>query len=60
MEVFSFKSTNIEITANTAADMANCWRRFRARVGDKAETYCDYRSTLPARLNSHCRITATR
>lgn len=60
MEVFSFKSANIEITANTAADMANCWRRFRARVGDKAETYCDYRSTLPARLNSHCRITATR
>lgn len=50
MEVFSFKSANIEITANTAADMANCWRRFRARVGDKAETYCDYRSTLPGLL----------
>lgn len=50
MEVFSFKSTNIEITANTAADMANCWRRFRARVGDKADTYCDYRSTLPGSL----------
>lgn len=50
MEVFSFKSANIEITANTAADMANCWRRFRARVGDKAETYCDYRSTLPGSL----------
>lgn len=50
MEVFSFKSENVEITANTAADMANCWRRFRARVGDKAETYCDYRSTLPGSL----------
>lgn len=50
MEVFSFKSANVEITANTAADMANCWRRFRARVGDKADTYCDYRSTLPGSL----------
>ena len=50
MEVFSFKSANIEITANTAADMANCWRRFRARVGDKAESYCDYRSTIPGSL----------
>ena len=50
MEVFSFKSANIEITANTAADMANCWRRFRARVGDKAESYCDYRSSLPGLL----------
>ncbi len=50
MEVFSFKSTNIEITANTAADMANCWRRFRARVGDKAETYCDYRKDTSGSL----------
>ena len=50
MEVLSFKSANVEITANTAADMANCWRRFRARVGGKAETYCDYRSTLPGSL----------
>ena len=46
MEVFSFKSANVAITVNTAADMANCWRRFRARVGDKADTYCDYRCTL--------------
>lgn len=50
MEVLSFKSENVEITANTSADMANCWRRFRARVGDKAYTYCDYRSTLPGSL----------
>ena len=50
MEVLSFKSANVEITANTAADMANCWRRFRARVGEKAEIYCDYRSTLPGNL----------
>lgn len=50
MEVFSFKSANVAITANTAADMANGWRRFRARVGDKAETYCDYRSTLSGSL----------
>lgn len=50
MEVFSFKSANVEITANTAADMVNCWRRFRARVGDKAGIYCDYRSTLPGSL----------
>lgn len=47
MEVLSFKSENIEISANTAADMVKCWRRFRARVGEKAHTYCDYRSTLP-------------
>ena len=50
MEVLSFKSANVEITANTAADMANCWRRFRARVGDKSDTYCDYRSTIPGTL----------
>lgn len=50
MEVLSFKSENVEITANTAADMANCWHRFRARVGNKADTYCDYRSTLPGTL----------
>ncbi|MDE6192700.1 MAG: restriction endonuclease-like protein [Muribaculaceae bacterium] len=50
MEVLSFKSENVEITANTAADMANCWRRFCARVKEKALTYCDYRSTLPGSL----------
>ena len=50
MEVLSFKSHNVEITANTAADMANCWQRFRARVKEKATTYCDYRSTLPGTL----------
>lgn len=50
MEILSFKSANVEITANTAADMANCWRRFRARVGEKSETYCDYRSTLSGSL----------
>ena len=50
MEVLSFKSANVEITANTAADMANCWRRFRARVGDKSDKYCDYRSTIPGTL----------
>ena len=48
MEILSFKSENgkVAITANTAADMATCWRRFRARVGEKSSTYCDYRSTL--------------
>ena len=50
MEVLSFKSENIEIAANTAADMANCWYRFRVRVGDRADTYCDYRSTLSGNL----------
>lgn len=50
MEVLSFKSENVKITANTAADMANCWQRFRARVREKATTYCDYRSTLPGSL----------
>lgn len=52
MEVFSFtnENGNVAITANTAADMANCWHRFRARVGDKATTYCDYRSTMNGSL----------
>lgn len=50
MEVLSFKSTNVEISAKTAADMATCWHRFRARVGNKADTYCDYRSTLSGSL----------
>ena len=50
MEVLSFKSHNLKITANTAADMANCWQRFRARVKEKATTYCDYRSTLTGNL----------
>ena len=51
MEVLSFKSANIEITANTVADMANCWERFRARAGEKANAYCDYRSTIPGVLS---------
>lgn len=50
MEVLSFKSTNVEISANTAADLATCWRRFRARVGEKSETYCDYRCSLVGSL----------
>lgn len=50
MEVLSFKSQNVKITANTAADMANCWQRFRARVREKAINYCDYRCTLPGTL----------
>lgn len=52
MEVLSFKSEdgNVAITINTATDMAAGWRRFRARVGEKSETYCDYRSTLVGTL----------
>ena len=60
MEVLIFKSENgnVKITASTAADMANCWRRFRARVEDseiaksesKASLYCDYHSTLKGTL----------
>ena len=50
MEVLSIKSANVEIPANTAADMATCWQRFRARVGEKSETYCDYRSSLVGSL----------
>lgn len=52
MEVFSFTSTDgiVSVTANTAADMANNWRRFSARVREKGPTYCDYRSTLPGTL----------
>ena len=53
MDVLSFKSDDgkIAITASTAADMANCWQRFRSRVKEKATTYCDYRSTLEGTLN---------
>lgn len=52
MEVLSFASTDgiVAVTANTAADMANNWRRFRARVRDKGLTYCDYRSTIDGQL----------
>ncbi len=53
MDIFSYKSDdeNIVITASTAADMTNCWHRFRSRVKEKAMTYCDYRSTLPGTLS---------
>ena len=51
MEVLRFKSANVEITATTAADMSANWRRFRSRVANgTAETYCDYRSTIPGTL----------
>ena len=56
--IFTSENGNVKITASTAADMANCWRRFRARVEDsetakseaKATHYCDYHSTLKGRL----------
>ncbi|MDE6346335.1 MAG: restriction endonuclease-like protein [Muribaculaceae bacterium] len=52
MDVLLFKSDDgkIAITASTAADMANCWQRFRSRVKEKSTTYCDYRSTLAGSL----------
>ena len=52
MDVLSFVSEDgsIAVNAGTAADMANCWRRFRSRVGENASTYCDYRSTLRGTL----------
>lgn len=53
MDVLSFKSTDgkIAITAATAADMSANWQRFRSRVTNgTAETYCDYRSTIPGSL----------
>ena len=52
MDVFSFISEdgNIAINIGTNADMANCWFRFRSRVGEKASTYCDYFSSLPGVL----------
>mgnify|MGYP002521352337 CR=1 FL=1 len=53
MDVLSYKSTDglVAITVSTAADMANCWRRFSVRVGEKATTYCNYRSTIAGRLS---------
>ena len=53
MDVLSYKSTDghVAITVSTAADMANCWRRFSVRVGEKATTYCYYRSTIAGRLS---------
>lgn len=52
MDVLSFKSEDdkIAITVSTAANMANCWQRFRSRVKEKAASYCDYRSTLAGTL----------
>ena len=52
MDVLSYKSTDglVAITVSTAADMANCWRRFSVRVGEKATAYCNYRSTIAGRL----------
>ncbi len=54
MDVLSFISTdeNVKITATTAADMSANWQRFRSRVANgTAETYCDYRSTIPGALH---------
>lgn len=53
MEVLSFISSdqNIRITVSTAADMSANWNRFRSRVSNgTAEIYCDYRSTIPGKL----------
>ena len=52
MAVLSFQSTDgkVAIKASTAADTANCWRRFSARVGENASRYCSYRSSLAGRL----------
>lgn len=53
MDVLSFISAdgNIAINVGTAADIANCWHRFRSRVGEKAPIYCDYHATLPGTLS---------
>ena len=52
MAVLSFQSANgkVAIKASTAADTANCWRRFSSRVGENASRYCSYRSSLAGRL----------
>ncbi len=53
MDVLHFNSAdgNIAITASTAADMSANWVRFRSRVSsDSAMTYCDYRSSIPGKL----------
>lgn len=52
MAVLSFQSADGKVTikASTAADTANCWRRFSARVGENASRYCSYRSSLAGRL----------
>lgn len=52
MAVLSFQSADgkVAIKASTAADTANCWRRFSARVGENASRYCSYRSSLAGRL----------
>lgn len=52
MAVLSFQSADgkVAIKASTAADTANYWRRFSARVGENASRYCSYRSSLAGRL----------
>lgn len=53
MDVLSFVSEDgcIAVNAGTAADMPNCWHRFRSRVRENATSYCDYRSTLRGTLS---------
>ncbi|MDE7426310.1 MAG: restriction endonuclease-like protein [Muribaculaceae bacterium] len=53
MDVLSFKSheDKVIITATTAADMDKCWERFRSRVKDNADSYCDYCSSISGTLS---------
>lgn len=52
MDVLRFLSDNnrVEVIIGTAANITNCWQRFRARVGEKSVTYCDYVSTISGSL----------
>jgi hypothetical protein len=54
MEILRFASTDgiVEIKANTGADMARNWLRFKSRIGsdDAARTYCAYTSSIRGTL----------
>ena len=59
MDILSFQSADskVSIQIATAADTGKLWRRFCARLNSEqeADTYCDYRSSLPGTLRLYDR-----
>lgn len=51
MEVLRYQNDNgsVEIKIATA-NIASSWQRFRSRLQQKAETYCDYKASRPGKL----------
>lgn len=51
MEVFKYISDDglVEIKMATS-DISNSWKRFKARIGESATSYCDYTASRPGTL----------